>query len=184
MKRLIPIALLALLSGCVGDLAVDGAPTLEGITPLDHTVVMGQWEDAPAGCEDAPEDLALYRVEDQPLLGALVDDEGGVFCVDAISVLIEELDVAGALRADPSPQPSHPGSPDTQHALIAYTSEGGSDAPSQGGTQADPTPTPTVYEDPTPTPVINPDWAPQPLPEVVERDPDEEDPTPTPTMEQ
>lgn len=185
MKRFIPIFVLALLSGCVGDLAVDGDPSLDGAPTLADTLAIGQWEEAEPGCEDAiRDDLTLYRVDEQPLLGALVDDEGKVICVDALAVLVDELEAAGALAADPSPQPSHPGAPDTQQTRIAYSSMGSSEAPAEGGTRSDPTPTPTVYGDPTPTPVINPDWAPQPRPEMAERDPDERDPTPTPTMEQ
>jgi len=188
VKRFIPITALALLSGCVGDLAVDG-DALGDVPRHADQLATGQWEHAEAGCEDAPEDLALFRVQDQPLLGALVDGEGEVVCVDAIAVLVDELELAGALAADPSPQPSHPGTAGTQHAYIAYTSAETSETPSaegatEGGTHSDPTPTPTVYADPTPTPVINPDWASQPLPRMIERDPDEEDPTPTPTMEQ
>jgi hypothetical protein len=120
-----------LLCACAGD------PDLAGThTELERAVPRAEWQSAHAGCEDVEraciceagaswgtckrgaraggreECLSLASVEGEPLLGALVDARGGVACVDALSLLLIELDVAHPLggitplAGDPSPQPA------------------------------------------------------------------------------
>ena len=100
------------LAACVG--APEGEDMLDdGDDHDDRTVARDAWVDAPAGCEDTDaRDLELVGCQGEPLLGALVDAEGRVRCVDAWSLLARETRFAPdvALRpSDPSPQPSHPG---------------------------------------------------------------------------
>lgn len=121
-----------------------------------------EWDAVPeGGCEDADKaELELVRVEGQPYLGALVDREGAVQCVDALAVLVQEIDTLGiAPRAgDPSPQPAMPvdrvyaegealGVPVVQPEPVPPAQ------PVFLPEHGDPTPTPVVREDPTPTPV-------------------------------
>ncbi|MCA9605392.1 MAG: hypothetical protein KC619_07345 [Myxococcales bacterium] len=180
--RILGALLLVLASGCAAEVTRLDNPTLDAelATQGLHQVSRAEWEAAPAGCEDAPLwQLHLAGCEGEPTLGALLDDDGEVICVDALGMLREELAAAptGPLTADPSPQPSYPGAITVREAR-----------PIQGtvptATHEDPTPTPVVQaDDPTPTPVTNPDVLFfQGLP-MVERMPDEEDPTPTPTTE-
>lgn len=173
---------LALASGCAVDIDRLDPPTLDGaqVGAGLHQISRAEWEAAVAGCEDAPfAELHLVACEGEPSLGALVDTKGDVFCVDAMSVLRDELEEAAAIdpfAADPSPQPSHPG----PMAFPAAVPVIGSARPQSA--QHDPTPTPIVQADPTPTPVTNPDLILDIIPRM-ERGPDEEDPTPTPTTE-
>lgn len=179
--RILGALLVAIASGCAADVARLDDPTLDGdlVGVGLHQVSRSEWEAAPAGCEDAPlTELHLAGCEGEPTLGALLDDEGKVVCVDSLSVLRDELSTTpeDALSADPSPQPSHPGPMNVSSARPIQ----GTAMPKSA--QADPTPTPVVQEDPTPTPVTNPDLLLQHVP-LIERAPDEEDPTPTPTTE-
>lgn len=186
MTRTIAIlGALALASGCAADVSrldrLDN-PTLDGDLANQglHQVSRAEWESAPAGCEDAPLwDLHLAGCEGEPALGALLDQDGEVVCVDALGVLREELAAApaGPLAADPSPQPSYPGAMGIRNARPVRGTVPTSSRP-------DPTPTPVVQaDDPTPTPVTNPDLLLRQGVPFVERMPDEEDPTPTPTTQ-
>ncbi len=175
------ILLLVLLAGCAGD------PDLHGPgSSIDfqlEELERSRWEAAPPGCEGIDTaGVILFSCEGEPLLGALVSGDGAVLCVDAMSLLIEELhSIMDPLADDPSPQPSHPGiagmepiagSADEEPAMVA-----------RSATYADPTPTPVVRADPTPTPVSDPVLRdPTPTP-IVQPEADEEDPTPTPTMD-
>lgn len=168
-------------AGCAVDVARLDDPTLDGDLAGAglHQVSRAEWEAAPAGCEDAPfAELHLAGCEGEPTLGALLDSTGKVVCVDALSVLRDELAAApeDSLAADPSPQPSRP-PPVNLAAARPIQSQ-----VSMKSTRGDPTPTPVVQGDPTPTPVTNPDLFVY-RPERMERPP-EEDPTPTPTMEE
>lgn len=181
MNRLLHLlVVLALASGCALDVPRIEDPTLDGL-PVGgglQQVSRAEWEAAEAGCEDAPfAELHLVGCEGEPSLGALVDLEGDVVCVDALSVLRDELHrpAAEPLAADPSPQPSHPG----PMGFAARVPVVGSARP--GATRPDPTPTPIVEEDPTPTPVT-PNFVDRFVPQM-ERRGAEEDPTPTPTTE-
>ena len=149
-----------------------------------------EWTSGAPGCEGADlADLALFVCEDEPTLGALVADDGAVVCVDSLDLLVAELleeIEAGLVAADPSPQPSHPGRPDTGSADGASMPTDGIRVPvyaqSTGGAHADPTPTPIIEADPTPTPMTSGTFDSLPT-ALIDRDPDEEDPTPTPTTE-
>lgn len=109
------------LAACVG--APDGEDPLDRSVHLrvDRSVARDAWIAAPAGCEDTDaRGLELVACEGEPLLGALVDPEGRVRCVDARSLLARETRFAPdvALRpSDPSPQPSHPGIAGGRNAL-------------------------------------------------------------------
>ena len=142
------------------------------------------WELAEPGCEDeSVTTLQLAACEGEPLLGALVSDDGDVVCVDSMSVLLEELGAPpNPVAADPSPQPSHPGPAQLAASEDMHIDTEPVRTQTTSGTYEDPTPTPVVNADPTPTPVRNPDFDPIPIP-IVERD-EEEDPTPTPVMEE
>lgn len=181
MTRRTTLVLFVLLAGCTGDPDLDGSDAT--IRLQLEEVERSRCEAAPPGCEGV--DIAavtLYSCEGEPLLGALVDRDGGVLCVDAMSVLIEELRlVTEPLADDPSPQPSHPGA-----ASREPTGGSADEEPSvaSSSTSAEPLLTPIAHADPTPTPVIEPVLRdPTPTP-IVQPEPDEEDPTPTPTMEQ
>jgi hypothetical protein len=104
------------LSGCIGDPDAVGAPaSVRDAEPTGWTPTIARelWEGAPAGCEDAPTDAYLVRTEGEPLLGALLDPDGRVLCVDSFSLIEAELQLTRFpttdYSADPSPQPSHPG---------------------------------------------------------------------------
>ena len=181
LATLFAILSLAGLAGCAGDPALDGEA-------LDRSLIDGEldravWEAASPGCEDVdPTGMTLAACEGEPLLGALVDAAGRVACVDAMSVLIDEVVAVRMLRpasADPSPQPSHPGmgdEGDDAAGRVVGTEDPNGDAfrPATGGVvRADPTPTPIsepLREDPTPTPVVEPrdQWDPTPTPVMPE----------------
>ncbi|MGE0790960.1 MAG: hypothetical protein AB7S26_35140, partial [Sandaracinaceae bacterium] len=151
-------AIAAGLVGCVGD------PTLgEDETALEGEAVVPRsvWEDAPAGCEGI--DLALVslaRVEDEPLLAALVNGDGSVACVDSLSTLLLELRAERIeLSEDPSPQPSDPSDPDVLTDITPVSLDTGG-APPGASSMEDPTagppPTPmypSPVSGPTPTPM-------------------------------
>jgi hypothetical protein len=111
MKQHIALALFAFaaLAGCAGD--PDLAASTEALEIRE--VERARWELALPGCEDAELDSAeLRRCAGEPLLGALVDFDGHVVCVDSISLLQAEtravrLPTAGAL-SDPTPTPLSP----------------------------------------------------------------------------
>lgn len=186
--RLISPLLLAalLLAGCLGDATVDATPVLDSLERDFDTLARVHWEAASPGCEDQPiASLTLVTCENEPSLGALVDPEGKVICVDAMQTLLDELAAADPLAADPSPQPSHPGTPNGYAAAQMPLESAPPAMMATSGTLRDPTPTPVVEaDDPTPTPVTNPDLL---IPFVrfqLPPEPEEDDPTPTPTMEQ
>lgn len=176
-KSLLALSLAAGLLGCVGDPDLGADETSDAAAALDADVdvaldtriVRDRWETAEPGCEDVIESLSpdhrltLVGCEGEPLLGALVDRAGRIECVDAMTLLLQETTAhrATPTSTDPSPQPSHPGSPDADVAAFFVAD----------GTRVDPTPTPVTEAtraDPTPTPVTQPD---------------REDPTPTPVMQ-
>ncbi len=179
MTRSIHALLLALAlgSGCALDVPRLEDPTLDGSLAGAglHQVARAEWEAAEAGCEDAPiAELHLAGCEGEPALGALLDADGKVVCVDAMSTLRDELDretPPEPLHADPSPQPSR-----AMRVAAPLPISG------HATSRPDPTPTPVVHADPTPTPITNPDLVAPRIP--IEERPPEEDPTPTPTMEQ
>lgn len=74
------------------------------------------WRAAPAGCEDvSPIGLVLVACDGEAALGALVDDQGRVRCVDALARLARPVlhRVSVDPRAgDPSPQPNRPPPPE------------------------------------------------------------------------
>lgn len=169
----------ALLSGCAGDPDHDAAAAaLAGADVVPYAA----WSGARAGCEGM--DLAslhLAGVEGEPLLAALVRDNGSVACVDAISILIEELELGAVTPLeDPSPQPSDPTI--TPFAMEDPTPPS-TDSEDDGELDGDPTPTPMygdIGHDPTPTPMYpgDPDHDPTPTP-MWNFGPGQ-DPTPTP----
>lgn len=106
------LALSILLGGCLGDpdLGASSAPLDEA--PLaEETIARPAWERAAPGCEDVDlRGLRIATCDGEPLLGALVSSHG-VVCVDALSLLREE--VAGRAPdaptlADPTPTPALP----------------------------------------------------------------------------
>jgi hypothetical protein len=80
---------------------------------LVSRVVAGpQWRAAPAGCEEVHEaGLVLAACDGEPALGALVDAEGRVRCVDALGLLVTPTRLSLRIdprAGDPSPQPNTP----------------------------------------------------------------------------
>lgn len=197
---LLSLVALFALTGCIGDPATDGSAALE----TEETIPYDVWTLATAGCEDAdPSSAVLASVEGAPSLVALLARDGHVICVDALEVILREIDVRAVDPAndDPSPQPSDPadadpfgadpfGTPSILPTSGSAPGSGGSPhAKSDGASRAsgdsdpdqDPTPTPMfgqIDQDPTPTPMY---------PDGLDRDPTPtpmfgggEDPTPTP----
>ena len=162
--------LFVLLAGCVGDPDLRGVDTgLEAPAnrPLEE-VERARWEAAEPGCEDVIlVGVTLYACEGEPTLGALVDESGDVRCVDAMSILLEDLRGAmdiDPLAHDPSPQPSDPGAVPYQPTASSGTEPPAlTTATRADGSRADPTPTPVVRADPTPTPITDPDPTPTPI---------------------
>lgn len=107
---IVPLALaLSAVAGCAGD------PDLERtVAPLER-VERWQWEPAPPGCESVVRtNVTLAACAGEPLLGALVDRQGRVRCVDSLVLLTRELDPSltiAPLAGDPSPQPNRPPPP-------------------------------------------------------------------------
>jgi hypothetical protein len=90
--------------GCAA--ATDAAPAEETLRLPTMPVV---WQDAPAGCEETERsELSLVIVANEPFLGALIDPQGTVACVDSLAILAEELATLGVgpRAGDPSPQPA------------------------------------------------------------------------------
>lgn len=186
------VLLALMLVGCVGDPATDGT----GVALEDNEEVpYDVWTRATAGCEGLGS-LAfdLASVQGAPGLGALITPNGEVICVDALGVLMRELDpqMIDPLAEDPSPQPSDPsganpaGTPGSTPYWVPTA--GRSAAPDAASDDADPdsdpTPTPMfggLDRDPTPTPMYpgaGPDSDPTPTPMLTTGT--DEDPTPTP----
>jgi hypothetical protein len=111
VKSLLIVALALSAAGCIGDPLAALAPP-----EPDVSVERASWESAPAGCEDADAPgLKVATCDGEPLLGALVDGQGEVHCVDALSLLQAELGPTEPFdprAGDPSPQPNHPRPPE------------------------------------------------------------------------
>lgn len=98
--------------GCAGDPDVDAA---EAALDVGHMIERARWESAPPGCEgQRGEGLRLATCDGAPSLGALVDYEGRVLCVDAIALLVVEARPSAItpVAGDPSPQPNRPPPPE------------------------------------------------------------------------
>ncbi len=108
-----PLLLLLLTApGCAGDPDVDPAQAALDVGPA---IERSRWEGAPPGCEgQSGEGLRLAACDGAPSLGALVDFEGRVLCVDAIALLVVEARPAAItpVAGDPSPQPNRPPPPE------------------------------------------------------------------------
>lgn len=105
------LALSILLGGCLGDpdLGASSAPLDEA--PTIDAVDRPTWERAAPGCEDVDLDgLRIAACDGETLLGALVSSHG-VVCVDALSLLREEIAAhapEAPTLADPTPTPALP----------------------------------------------------------------------------
>lgn len=110
-KSLAAVLLALSISGCAGDPLVALDPP-----EREERVARAEWEVAPPGCEGVEaRGLRLAVCEGEPLLGALVDGEGDVRCVDSFSLLRLELSATqpfDPVAGDPSPQPNYPRPPD------------------------------------------------------------------------
>ena len=116
MSRLVSILCLFVAAGCAGD--PDLGAVSEAIT-LRVPVERIEWERAIAGCEGAPRrHTVIFPAAGEPSLGALVDLDGHVLCVDSLSLLAaeeEEEDRSDARYVpydetlhDPTPTPLTP----------------------------------------------------------------------------
>ncbi len=106
------IAILVVLgsAGCIGDPDVEGVRSSLVLVEVERT----RWEPAPPGCEGQSVELGLRICEGAPSLGALVDSEERVVCVDSLALLAEERQIVGGgvFGGDPSPQPNRPPPPE------------------------------------------------------------------------
>ena len=166
---------------CAGDPAHEQAAEASHV---DVEIPAEAWSEAEPGCEAAAETHAYLRLAGcagEPLLGALLDRDGAVVCVDSLSLLLAEQEVrVDPAAADPSPQPSRPNDrrepPVTQQYRQTTAHQTAED-----GSRRDPTPTPITdpdRADPTPTPVIHV-YGPSPVRARIVTP----DPTPTPVVE-
>ncbi len=105
------VPFLVSLAACELPDDVEAARGSLALSPVDAA----RWRAAPAGCEDVMDTgLVLALCDGEPMLGALVDTDGQVRCVDALGLLVPptRLDVRLDPRAgDPSPQPNRPPPP-------------------------------------------------------------------------